>query len=184
MLPSWDNEGVDTFCPVALKSIFQMVDHSSWSKDLTVEIAGDDVINHAGAAAPRSIADRMGLTSALSRALARPGFVPVHDRGRVLADTAVLIADGSRVLPDLATLRDQTQLFAPVASDPTLWRALDEVGEIQRGRIARARAATREHAWSLIEKPHGRIPPSRVADQDLGKTIVIGDGRLAGDRAL
>jgi hypothetical protein len=36
----------------------------------------------------------------------------------------------------------------------------------------------------LIEKPHGRIPPSRVAGQDLGKTIVIGDGRLAGDRAL
>jgi hypothetical protein len=27
--------------------------------------------------------------------------------------------------------------------------------------------------WSLIEKRHGRIPPSRVADKDLGKTIVI-----------
>lgn len=27
--------------------------------------------------------------------------------------------------------------------------------------------------WSLIETRHGRIPPSRVADRDLGKTIVI-----------
>jgi hypothetical protein len=62
-----------------------------------MEIAGHDVINHAGAAALRLIADRTGLTSGLSRALARPGFVPVHDRGRVLADTAVLIADGGRV---------------------------------------------------------------------------------------
>jgi hypothetical protein len=27
--------------------------------------------------------------------------------------------------------------------------------------------------WSLIEARHGAIPPSRVADRDLGKTIVI-----------
>jgi hypothetical protein len=34
---------------------------SSWSKDLAVEIAGRDVINHAGAATLRLIADRTGL---------------------------------------------------------------------------------------------------------------------------
>ena len=138
-----------------------MCEFSSWSKDLTVEIAGQDVINHAGAAALRIIADRTGLTSALSRALARRGFVPVHDRGRVLADAAVLIADGGRVLSDLAMLRDQSELFGPVASDPTLWRALNEIGETQRRKVARARAATREHVWSLIEKRHGRIPPGQ-----------------------
>ncbi|MBV9140910.1 MAG: IS1380 family transposase [Pseudonocardiales bacterium] len=149
------------------------MDATSWSKDLAVEIAGHDVINHAGAAALRIIADRTGLTSRLSRALARRGFVPVHDRGRVLSDAAVLIADGGRVLSDLAMLRDQAELFGPVASDPTLWRALNEIGQMQRGRIARARAATREHVWSLIAARHGRIPPSRVADTDLGKTIVI-----------
>jgi hypothetical protein len=136
-----------------------VVDVSSWSKDLAVEIAGHDVINHAGAAVLRIIADRTGLTSGLSRVLARPGFVPIHDRGRVLADAAVLIADGGRVLSDLATLRDQAELFGPVASDPTLWRALSEIGETQRRRIARARAKTREHVWSLIAQRHGRIPP-------------------------
>jgi hypothetical protein len=150
-----------------------VVDVTSWSKDLAVEIAGHDVINHAGAAVLRIIADRTGLTSGRSRALARPGFVPVHDRGRVLADTAVLVADGGRVLSDLATLRDQAELFGPVASDPTLWRALSEIGETQRRKIARARAKTREHVWSLITQRHGRIPRSRVADTDLGKTIVI-----------
>ncbi|MGH4011517.1 MAG: transposase [Pseudonocardiaceae bacterium] len=150
-----------------------MGEFSAWSKDLTVEIAGHDVINHTGAAALRIITDRTGLTSGLSRALARRGFVPVHDRGRVLADAAVLIADGGRVLSDLAMLRDQGELFGPVASDPTLWRALDEIGETERCKIARVRAATREHVWSLIERRHGRILPSRVADHDLGKTIVI-----------
>ena len=110
---------------------------SAWSKDLTVEVAGHGVVSHAGSAVVRMIADGTGLTAGLSRALHRRGFVPVHDRGRVLADTAVLIADGGRVLSDLATLRDQGELFGPVASDPTLWRALDEIGAAQRDRIAR-----------------------------------------------
>jgi Transposase DDE domain group 1 len=99
--------------------------------------------------------------------------VPVHDRGRVLTDVAVLIADGGRVLSDMAALRDQGELFGPVASDPTVWRALDEIGEVQRRRIARARARTREHVWSLVAERHGGIPPSRVADRDLGKTVTI-----------
>jgi hypothetical protein len=113
---------------------------SSWSKDLAVEIAGRDVINHAGAAALRLLADRSGLTGGLSRALARRGFAPVHDRGRVLADTAVLIADGGRVMSDLATLRDQVELYGPIASDPTLWRTLHEIGEAQRRKISQQRA--------------------------------------------
>jgi hypothetical protein len=35
-----------------------------------------------------------GLTTQLSKAMARHPFVPVHDRGRVLADVAVMLADG------------------------------------------------------------------------------------------
>ena len=154
---------------------------TAWSKDLTVEVDGHGVVSHAGSAVVRMIADGTGLTAGLSRALARRGFVPVHDRGRVLADTAVLIADGGRVLSDLATLRDQGELYGPVASDPTLWRTLSEIGSTQRDRIARARAKTRAHVWKLIEARHGRIPPSRVADRDLGKTIVVGDGCLDPD---
>jgi hypothetical protein len=81
---------------------------NGWSRDLSVDIGGRDVINDAGAAVLRLLADRTGLTDGLSRALARRGFRPVHDRGRVLADTAVLIADGGRVMSDLATLRDRS----------------------------------------------------------------------------
>jgi hypothetical protein len=146
---------------------------TAWSRDLTVEVGGHGVVSHTGSAALRLLADRTGLTGALSKALRRRGFTPVHDRGRVLADTAVLIADGGRVLSDLAVLRDQAELFGSVASDPTLWRALDEIGPDQRERIAAARAKVRRHVWGLIEARHARIPPSPVADRDLGDTIVI-----------
>jgi hypothetical protein len=149
------------------------VELNAWSTDLTVEVGGHGVVSHAGSAVLRLIADGTGLTGALSKALRRRGFAPVHDRGRVLIDTAVCIADGGRVLSDLAALRDQSELFGSVASDPTLWRALEEIGEQQRARIATARATVRRQVWALIEARHGQIPPSRVADVHLGKTIVI-----------
>jgi hypothetical protein len=90
-----------------------------------------------------------------------------------VADLAVCIADGGRVLSDLAVLRDQAELYGPVASDPTVWRTLDAVGEPERAGIAAARAKVRRRVWTLIAQRHGRIPPSRVADVDLGKTVVI-----------
>jgi len=131
------------------------------------------VVSHAGSAVLRLLADNTGLTAALSKALRRRGFTPVHDRGRVLVDTAVCIADGGRVLSDLAALRDQGELYGSVASDPTLWRALEEIGPDQRARIATARAKTRRGVWELIEARHGQVPVSRVADVDLGTTTVI-----------
>jgi Transposase DDE domain group 1 len=146
---------------------------SGWARDLSVEVAGRGVVSHAGSVAVRALADRSGLTGAVSAALARRGFVPVHDRGRVLADAAVMIADGGRVMSDLATLRDQGELFGPVASDPTLWRTLDAIGGRQRDRVAAARARTRRHVWDLVVARHGAMPASPVADRDLGRTIVI-----------
>lgn len=146
---------------------------TGWSKDLSVEVAGRGVASHAGAVALRALADRTGLTGALSGALARRGFTPVHDRGRVLADLAVAIADGGRVMSDLAVLRDQGELFGPVASDPTLWRTLEGIGDLQRDKLTAARARTRRHVWDQILARHGAIPASRVADRDLGTTIVI-----------
>ena len=65
---------------------------TGWSRDLTVEVSGHGVVSHTGSAVLRLLADRTGLTGALSRALRRRGFAPVHDRGRVLAAAAVLIA--------------------------------------------------------------------------------------------
>ena len=168
---------------------------TAWSRDLTVEVGGHGVVSHTGSAALRLLADRTGLTGALSRALRRRGFTPVHDRGRVLADTAVLIADGGRVLSDLAVLRDQAELFGPVASDPTLWRALEEIGPepagTDRGRpsqgpparvgvdrgparadpgVAGGRPRPRGHD----RDPHGRHDPDRAQNWHWHRFLISG----------
>ena len=109
------------------------MEFTAWSQDLTVEVAGHGVVSHAGSAVVRMIADGTGLTAGLSQALHRRGFVPVHDRGRVLTDAAVMIADGGRVLSDLATLRDQGELFRSVA-----WRS-HAVAHVERDRLGPAR---------------------------------------------
>lgn len=149
------------------------MDVTGWSRELAVEVGGRGVVNHAGAGALRLIADRTGLTDGLSRALTRRRFTPVHDRGRVFADTAVLIADGGRVLSDMATLRDQAELYGPVASDPTVWRTLNDVGEPQR---SQDRPRPRQGPGACVVADRGPAwPDPAVAgrDRDLGKTIVI-----------
>jgi hypothetical protein len=86
------------------------VDVTAWSKGLSVEVGRHGVVSHIGSGLLRLTADRVGLTSALSTALARPGFWPVHDRGRVLTDLAV-ITDGATTIGEIDTLRHQSELF-------------------------------------------------------------------------
>ena len=52
-----------------------------------------------------------------------------HDRGRVLVDLAVMVADGGEAISDLAVLRDEPTLFGEVASDSTAWRTLEAVDD-------------------------------------------------------
>src|SRR4051794_41880245 len=73
------------------------------------------------------LADRAGLTGAVSAALARRSRWPVHDRGRVLVDLAVMIADGGEAICDIDVLRHQHEVFGPVASDTTVWRVPAEI---------------------------------------------------------
>ncbi len=145
----------------------------SWSMGLSVGAAGSGVVSHAGSALPRLVADRVGLTGALSVALARKDFVPVHDRGRVLTDLGVLLADGGQRIADIVVLRDQGELFGPVASAPTLWRTLNELDTAALRRVETARAQVRARVWDLITARHGSIPASATCYGDLGSTVVI-----------
>ena len=63
-----------------------MVKSIGWSQGLSVTADGTGVVPLAGASAVRLLADRVGLTGALSAALARRRFVPLHERGQVLVD--------------------------------------------------------------------------------------------------
>lgn len=83
------------------------------------------------------LADRTGLTSGLSRVLTRGGFIPVHDRGRVMTDLAVAVACGARDIVNIEAIRAQRDLFGQVGlrhHRPV--RALGEVGGGRAGRIA------------------------------------------------
>lgn len=95
------------------------------------------------------LVDRSGLTDGLSTALNRRDWWPVHDRGRVLADLAVMIADGGESIADIDVLRHQGEVFGVVASPATCWRALNEIGRAQRRRISRARVQVWARVWAL-----------------------------------
>jgi hypothetical protein len=91
-------------------------------RDFTVEVTadGEGLVAHAGGALLARVAEKSGLTAALSLRLAglrqrRSG----HDPGRVVRDLAVILADGGDCLADLGALGDQEALFGPVASTST-----------------------------------------------------------------
>ena len=131
---------------------------------------GKNVVAHAGSRVLCDLADELGLTAGLSVAMAptkqrRRG----HDRGRVLVDLAVMLADGGEAISDLAVLRDQPSLFGDVASLATAWRTLEAVDEDARARIAMARAAARKQAWA--------------AGADPGFYVIDFDGTLVGSHS-
>jgi len=145
---------------------------TSWSAGLSVAGDGVGVIAHTGSVALRMLAERTGLAKHLSKAMASRSFVPVHDRGQVLTDVAVMPADGWEAISDINVLRHQSQVLGPVASAPTVWRVLDEVTPAKLKKIHTGRARTRRHVWSLLEAAGG-VPASKVADTDLGKVVVL-----------
>jgi hypothetical protein len=147
------------------------VQSTAWSRDLRVTADGTGVVSHVGAVLLRMLADRAGLTQAISGALARRGWWPGHDRGRVLVDLAVMIADGGEAICDIDVLRHQGEMFGPVASAATCWRALDEMGDMQLRRIAKARAQVRARVWALL----GQVRPARAAGRDVGDGVVVFD---------
>ena len=143
---------------------------TSWSSGLSFSACDVGVISHAGVIAPRLLSDRVGLTAELSGAMARRRFTPVHDRGRVLIDVAVMLAGGGETIADIRVLRRQSAALGPVASAPTVWRTLDEVTAGKRKKIQVARARAHRNVWSHLP---GGVPASVCAGRDLGSTIVL-----------
>jgi len=114
------------------------------------------LVSHAGSALLARVADKTGLTRALSAALHEPGLrVGSHDRGRVIRDLAVMLADGGDCLADLGAVGDRAALFGATASTSTAFRVIDRVasepGLSDALRAAHARA--RERVWDLTGAP-------------------------------
>lgn len=140
---------------------------------------GKGQVGHVGGVHLRLLAERTGLTGELSAALARPGFVPLHDRGQVMVDLAVAITLGARCIRDIRLLEHQRPVFGPVASHPTAWRALKELDELARARAGRARAAVRRRVYELLRKRPEGFPEVEVEGVPLaGWTVIDSDGTL------
>ena len=80
-----------------------------------------------------------------------------------MVDLAVMLADGGEAIADLAVLRDQAQMFGPVASDPTAWRLLSDLDSMGLGRLCVARAQARELAWAQRIETRGGLPKTTAA---------------------
>lgn len=135
----------------------------------TVEVTadGEGLVSHAGAALLVELADRVGLTGALSQALAATRERrSAHDPGRVLRDVAVMLADGGDCVQDLEALRGQERLFGSVASETTAHRVLKSIDEQTLECVRQARAVARERAWDAGVRP-------KTLTLDIDATIVL-----------
>ena len=126
----------------------------------TVEVRadGEGLVSHAGAFLLVELADRLGLTAALSEAMAPTRERrSAHGPGVVLRDLAVAIADGGDHVTDLGVLRGQEALFGVVASETTAHRVLKSIdaGLLEAVRAARAKALAK--AWDAGARPEELI---------------------------
>ncbi len=154
--------------------------HTTGSRPkLVVSADGRGVVSHAGSRLLADLPDGIGPTGAFTDGLRRlrPRGTG-HDPGRIAVDLAVMLADGGEALADLALLRDQREVFGPVASTATAWRLLADIGPAALTRLRSARAVAREIAWLQAAETTGGIPAARAGGRDLPSLVLDLDATL------
>lgn len=146
---------------------------------LAVSADGHGVVSHAGSRLLADLADATTLTSAFSDALRRlrPRGTG-HDPGRVAVDLAVMLADGGEAIRDLAVLRDQRDVFGPVASTPIAWRVLAGIDAAALNALRAVRARAREVAWLQAGETARPIPASHAGIHQLPGLVLDIDATL------
>jgi hypothetical protein len=138
---------------VRVQSTFQVSKRSGFYPCPAVDTASSNVGSQAGGVLLTETVRAVALDQELSTALTRwrhPNAV--HDPAKIVLDLAVTLALGGDCLADIAVLRAEPGLFGPVASDPTVSRAIDRLADdpvAALRAINTARAAARARAWSL-----------------------------------
>lgn len=121
---------------------------------VVVTADGEGLVSHAGAALLVELADRAGLTSAMSAAMASTRERrSAHDPGRVLRDVAVMLADGGDCVTDMAAFEGQERLFGARASETTTHRVLKSIDEQLLAGVRAARAHARARVWDAGARP-------------------------------
>jgi hypothetical protein len=124
-----------------------------------VEPSGAGVVAHVGLHALGAFADRLGLSHLLSSRIAPKGErLPVHDRGKVISQMALVIAGGGESCADIEHLRLQSELFGHVASDSTVHRTFHELDAAALAELAKATAQVRAKVWDRLALTSGTGP--------------------------
>lgn len=149
-----------------------------WDRGLSVAADGRGLVGHGGAVHLRALADRTGLTGALSAALGG-AFDRRLERGVVFAPVAMMIALGGVGLSDIRVFEHTRAVFGAPVSDSTVWRALDEIGPAVAERVQRARAGVRRQVCRLpAERPEGFAQVTIAGKGTAGCTVLDIDASL------
>lgn len=147
---------------------------TEWDHRLAVRADGKNLIGHAGIVLLRKVADRVGLTAALSAVLPQgvgPGW---RDRGMALVQLACAIALGATNILEAEQLQHHWRaLFPRPVSDSTLWRTLEAIDAPTAARIERVRAAIRRIVWTLLALRPGGFPWISVCGRQLTGWYVL-----------
>jgi hypothetical protein len=122
----------------------------------TVEITadGEGFCSQAGSLLLSNLADKLGLTEALTQAMAATRKRHSrHEDGEILRDVIVTLCQGGEHLADIGALRNQPDLFGDVASDSTAFRLIERIGPQELEGIRAARKAARESAFQAGARP-------------------------------
>ncbi len=73
--------------------------------------------------------------------------MPLHDRGKVLVQSMLMLAGGGESCADIEHLRAQEDLFGSTPSDSTVFRSFHEISPDVRDALAEAFAGVRAEVW-------------------------------------
>jgi hypothetical protein len=140
---------------------------TEWAEGLSLSTGGRKLVGKAGIVPVRRLADKVGLTDALSGALVRQDFHPVHDRGGVLVSAACAVLLGARSIAGIEVMRQTALVLGHPASASTLYRTLDGIGPVQLAKVTSARAKVRSCVHDLLDLRPGGFPWIRVDGKPL-----------------
>ncbi len=121
--------------------------HSIATNYVSVESGGDGVAAHVGLHALGALADRVGLGASLSSRIAPRGErLPLHDRGKVLTQMALVLAGGGESCADIEHLRiPEAVRLSPLGHD-----GLSHRPRVRRGPAHASRRGSRRGARSGV----------------------------------
>ena len=129
------------------------------TRRVVVEPGGTGVVAHVGLHALGSFADRLGLGDGLSARIPWHGSgFPLHDRGKVLVQSVLVLAGGGESCLDIEHLRLGADLFGSVPSDTTVARTFHEISPSTRAGLAQAVAEVRGKVWRRSQATTGNAP--------------------------